>query len=149
LQPMTVSGRWDDNDIPHILSERLVIRGTPGGVISDTTTPSIQLVTLTSMVGGQLESGTYHYRVVFVDQSGNETAPSNPTGSISIDETTVIRSVELNSLPEVPSNFVSKRIYRSDKSGNPNLPYSLIAELNSATTTFTDVGVNLGTGTQV
>ena len=31
LRPMTVSGRWNDTDIVHVVSENLVIQGTPGG----------------------------------------------------------------------------------------------------------------------
>lgn len=146
LRPLTVSGRWDDTDIPHVLSERLVIQGTPGGPIFESTTPSVQLVTLTAISGGELETGTYHYRVVFVDQNGNETAPSNPTSTISVDGTSLVRSVQLDNLPQVPANFVSKRLYRSDKTG-ASTAYTLVANLNAATTTYIDTGVSVGTGT--
>ncbi|MEZ6101434.1 MAG: NF038122 family metalloprotease [Pirellulaceae bacterium] len=36
-QPMTVSGRWDDIDIPHIVASQLLIKGTPGGAIETAT----------------------------------------------------------------------------------------------------------------
>ncbi len=38
LQGMTVSGRWDDTDIPHVVAENLLIQGTPGGPSYDEST---------------------------------------------------------------------------------------------------------------
>lgn len=31
IEQLTVSGRWDDTDVPHVISENLEIQGTPGG----------------------------------------------------------------------------------------------------------------------
>lgn len=149
LEPMTVSGRWNDTDIPHILSERLVVRGTPGGHLFDQASPTVQLVTLTPTGGGQLAAGTYHYRVVFVDSDGNESAPSNATASVTIDGTSAVRSIQVNNLPFVPAGFVAKRLYRSDPNGDPNRPYFLAAELNATATSYSDSGQNVGTATRI
>ncbi|HEY6565360.1 MAG TPA: hypothetical protein VIY86_12735, partial [Pirellulaceae bacterium] len=37
LQKLTVSGRWDDDDIVHVLTEVLEIQGTPGGPLEGVT----------------------------------------------------------------------------------------------------------------
>lgn len=147
LQPLTISGRWDDTDIPHILSERLLIRGTPGGQLFDLESPPVQLVTVSASGGGELQTGNYHYRIVFVDADGNESAPSDPTGSVAIDDTSAVRSILIENLPQVPLEFVSKRLYRSDRSGDITRPYTLVAELNASTAEFTDSGASIGTRT--
>ncbi|MDP7206439.1 MAG: hypothetical protein QGH11_12770, partial [Pirellulaceae bacterium] len=81
LQQLTVSGRWDDKDIVHVLKENLVIHATPGGPFLETVQPSLALVTATPLAHpeGQLADGTYNYRLVFVDDFGNEGAPSDAT----------------------------------------------------------------------
>ncbi len=35
LKPMTVSGRWNDTDIVHVLQENLILQGQPGGPLED------------------------------------------------------------------------------------------------------------------
>ncbi|MFV1966411.1 MAG: hypothetical protein ACC628_13390 [Pirellulaceae bacterium] len=142
-QAMTVSGRWDDTNLPHVLAERLVVEGTPGGAILELDTPAVQLVTLSARDGGQLEDGTYNYRVVFVDDGGNEGAPSGVTSSITIDGTNDERSVQLENLPQAAPGFPSRRLYRSDKTANASGVYVLIAELNATATSYADDGVSL------
>lgn len=146
LQPLTVPGRFDDTDLPYILSSRLVVEGTPGGyeLISNTNAPTVQLVTLTPVEGGSLADGTYNYRVVFVDADGNEGAPSSPTAAVTITSGSTTRSVELNNLPTAPAGFISRRIYRSDSAANSTGAYMLVAEINSSSTTFVDTGAALG-----
>ena len=46
LEEVTVSSRWDDNDIVHVVAENLVIAGTPGGHVVDAVSPPVNLVTL-------------------------------------------------------------------------------------------------------
>ena len=41
-QPMTVSGRWDDTDIVHVLGDNLILQGTPGGPVFDFFTGNFQ-----------------------------------------------------------------------------------------------------------
>ena len=146
IQPLTVPGRFDDTDLPYVLSSRLVIEGTPGGyeLISDTNAPTVQLVTLTPVNGGSLPDGTYNYRVVFVDSDGNEGAASSPTASVTISAGATTRSVELNNLPAAPAGFISRRIYRSNGSSSTTAAYILVAEINASNTSFVDTGASLG-----
>lgn len=142
--PMTVSGRWDDTDLPYVLSDQLVIQGTPGGPTLDVNSPTVQLVTSVPVDGGTLASGTYNYRVVFVDANGNEGAPSSPTVNATIDGTTPQRALRLNNLPTATEGFISRRIYRSDASGTATGTYVLVAEININSPTYTDTGRSLG-----
>jgi hypothetical protein len=142
--PMTVSGRWDDTDLPYVLSDQLVIQGTPGGATLDVNSPTVQLVTSTPVDGGTLASGTYNYRVVFVDANGNEGAPSSPTVNAAIDGTTPQRALRLNNLPTATEGFISRRIYRSDATGTATGAYVLVAEININSPTYTDTGRSLG-----
>ncbi len=142
--PMTVSGRWDDTDLPYVLSDQLVIQGTPGGHTLDVNSPTVQLVTSTPVDGGALADGTYNYRVVFVDANGNEGAPSSPTVNATIAAASTLRSLRLNNLPVATAGFISRRIYRSDATGNANGSYVLVAEININSPSYTDLGRSLG-----
>ena len=143
-QPMTVSGRWDDTDLPYVLADQLEIKGTPGGHTLDVVAPTVQLVTVTPVEGGTLVTGDYNYRVVFVDVDGNESAPSSPTSIATIDSTTTVRSIRLDNLPIATDGFISRRIYRSEPTGNANGSYVLVAEININSATYTDSGRSLG-----
>ncbi len=141
LRPMTVSGRWDDTDIVHVLTENLRIEGTPGGPVLDVTVPPVLRVTLTPLPGGTLTpDGTYNYIVVYVDRDGNESPSSAVTYSATLsgDE----RSIRLNDLPPAPEPFVSRRIYRSDATGGGT--YQLVAEIDRSSTQFLDNGTTHG-----
>ena len=141
LESMTVSGRFDDTDIVHIIPENLTIAGTAGGFVSDSNAPPTTIVTLTSSTGGTLAAGTYRYRLTYVDASGNESPASNPTQPITV---TANSQVILQNLPPVRtgSSFVARRLYRSDATGTGN--YVLVRELNSSSSTITDTGSTLG-----
>lgn len=141
LESMTVSGRFDDTDIVHIVPENLNIAGTAGGFISDSNAPPTTIVTLTSSTGGTLAAGTYRYRLTYVDSSGNESPASNPTQSITV---VAGAQVILQNLPPVRtgSSFVARRLYRSDATGTGN--YVLVRELNANSSTVTDTGSTLG-----
>jgi hypothetical protein len=148
LQELTVAGRFDDADITHILSENLVIRGTPSGPTLENGTPTaadptitsgkppITSVILTQQAGnGALAAGFYKYRLVFVDQYGNEGRPSD---LLSITVNSSSSSVTLAQLPLVPvgSDFVGRRIYRA---GADNV-FRLVDQVASVDTTFVDKG---------
>ncbi len=141
LDAMTVSGRFDDTDIVHIVPENLTIAGTAGGFISDTNAPPTTIVTLTSTTGGTLAAGTYRYRLTYVDSSGNESPASNPTQPITV---VAGAQVILQNLPPVRtgSSFVARRLYRSDATGTGN--YVLVRELNANSSSVTDTGSTLG-----
>lgn len=42
LEKLTVAGRFDDTDITHVISENLIIEGTPGGPVPDPLTGDLQ-----------------------------------------------------------------------------------------------------------
>jgi len=139
LRKLTVSARFDDRDIVHVLPENLVIDGTPGGPLEEISQPSLALVVVTRLVGGgTLSAGSYNYRMTFVDAAGNEGPPSLPTNNVAVSNGDRVR---LSNLLTAPAGFVARRIYRS--AVGPNSPYTLIAQINSTDTTFTDAGASL------
>lgn len=150
LRPLTVSGRWDDASIVHILQENLVVAGNPGGPILETDPPPVELVTLTAgAVGaGTLKPGDYSYRVVFVDAQGNEGPPSDATRTLTVDGNPAagggagVGSILLDHLPTATGSFVARRIYRSDATGAGG--YELIAEINTFVPSFLDTGATIG-----
>ena len=138
---LNVAARLDDTDIVHVLTGNLEIAGTPGGAVLDSTAPSVILVTLEeeSLTAGTLTAGTYNYRVTFVDSAGNESPASNTTREITVTGPT--STVRLENLPPADAGFVGRRIYRSDPTGGGD--FSLIANLDSTSTTFLDDGTTL------
>lgn len=99
---------------------------------------------------GSIAAGTYVYRIVYVDASGAEAAPSNPFGSITTTGAAgVDQAVSLNGLP-VPgaseSYITQKRIYRTDATGAG--PFRLITTVPASATTYTDTAA-AGTTTLV
>jgi len=137
---MTVAGRFDDKDIVHIISENLVVRGTPGGPFLEVDAPPVVLVTVTPQAGnGTLAAGTYNYRIVYVDASGNQSPPSLVTRSATV--ATANSSILLGNLPPAAAPYTSRRLFRSTDAGTG--PYTLIANLNASATTYTDNGTTL------
>jgi len=136
---MTVSGRFDDRDIVHIISENLSIKGNPGGPFLEVNAPPVVLVSLAASTGGTLAAGTYNYRIVYVDAAGNQSPASVATRNVTI--ATSGGSVALSNLPPAIAPYTSRRIFRSDDTGGGN--YTLIANLNASSTTFTDNGTTL------
>ena len=137
---MTVSGRFDDRDIVHIISENLTIQGTPGGPFLEVNAPPVVLVTLTPQLsGGTLSAGTYNYRLVYVDASGNQSPASLVTRSATLAVSN--GSISLGNLPPAVAPYTSRRLYRSADNGGGD--YTLIASLNSSATTYVDNGTTL------
>ncbi len=149
LQPLTVQARFDDTDIPHILTENLVIEGTPGGPVVDSTAPSILLTNLSQGVGTSIPAGSYAYRVTNVEPSGQESAASTRTASF---ELTAAGAIRLRQLPRVPAGgeFVARNLYRAtvtiDATTGEEVvgPFQLVAQLNASTTTYVDNNGNPG-----
>ncbi|MFM8397965.1 MAG: hypothetical protein ACKOAH_09045, partial [Pirellula sp.] len=98
------------------MGENLVIAGTAGGGVLDVASPPTTVVTTQRSGSGSLPAGTYSYKLVYVDASGNESLASIPTSSTTV---TANSSITLNNLPPVASTlpYVGRRIYRSDASG--------------------------------
>jgi GEVED domain/Dockerin type I domain/Bacterial pre-peptidase C-terminal domain len=136
-ETMKVAGRFDDSDIVHVISENLIIAGTPGGPVVGQVSPPSVVVTVASRAGGSLVAGTYNYKLVYVDAQGNESPASEPTASVTVVNNT---SIVLSNLPPVRSDlpFVARRIYRSDSTGGGT--YRLVAQINAISTSFVDNG---------
>lgn len=135
LETVTVTARFDDIDLTHVIGENLVIAGNPGGGILDVATPPTTIVGLTAVSSGNIPAGTYNYRLVYVDAAGNESLASNPTQTITL---ATAGSIVLNNLPPISGSlpYVARRLYRSDSTGGGT--YRRVAELNAIATTYTD-----------
>lgn len=134
---LTVAGRFDDRDIVHIVSENLVVRGTPGGPFLEVDAPPVLLVTVTEVAGGgTLAAGTYNYRLVYLDAAGVESPASSVTRDVVV--TAANGAVDLANLPTAVAPYTARRLYRSDSTGGG--AYQLVATLNSSSRTFRDTG---------
>ncbi len=141
LEELTKSARWDDTDITHIVSENLVLQGSPGGPILEDVAPPVNLITLAAAAGGTLDPGPYEYKLVYVDDDGSEGPPSDATRIV--DVTAGTGAVVLRNLPQLkPTDpFVARRIYRAEAGSGR---YELVAQINAEDTTFIDFGSLIG-----
>jgi len=143
LEPMSVSGRFDDRDITHVVSQQLIVQGTPGGPQLETILPSVLSVTVTAEPAttgftSTLAPGTYNYRLTFVDIDGGETLPSLPSRSATV---AAGQQVRLAAIPTAPGEYVGRRLYRLDPAtGN----YVFVTQLNKSQQTYTDRGATRG-----
>lgn len=155
IRKLTVPGRFDDLDIVHYIAQNLEIQGTAGGLVQDQTPPDVTRVTVNALnrPDGALTQGTYNYQLVFIDANGIESPASAVTLNATVDPAAAqpTNSVLLQQLPPVPSGpdlapsqagYVGRRLYRSN--GSAGGPYTLVAELDSTSTVYLDVGANLG-----
>ncbi len=138
---VSLAGRFDDVDVTHILTENLVIQGTPGGSILDTVKPEISFITVGAITGGNLSAGSYNYRTTFVDRFGVESVPSDATANTSLAAT---GSLIVGGLPGLATGFSFVRVYRSDSTGSTSGDYRLVAQLDSTQSSFIDRGQDLG-----
>ncbi|MCO8123946.1 GEVED domain-containing protein [Stieleria sp. TO1_6] len=140
LETVSTSTRFDDSDITHVLTENLVISGTPGGPILQSGAPSSFLIRLTPVLGdGAVPAGSYVYRLTNVTDSNLESAASDATVAVT---TTGTGGIRLQQLPTVApgSATVSRRLYRATidpTTGQPGA-FELVAQLNASATTYTD-----------
>ena len=90
-----------------------------------------------------MPAGTQSYKLTFVDAQGRESPASDPTASVFVQvtnaDTGATQNVLLQNLPTAAAGYVSRRLYRSDKS-----EYVLVAELDASTRTYLDDGTVLG-----
>lgn len=133
---MTVSGRFDDTDIVHIIDDSLTVSGNPGGAILLEDRPDVESVTGTVRTAGSLAAGSYRYIVTFVTLEGQESLPSLPTRPF-----TSGGAIELRNLPPAPEGFVGRRIYRAD-AGVPEQVYELVDQIDRTSGRFTDTAIN-------
>ncbi len=153
LETISTSVRFDDTDIPHILTENLVITGTPGGPILQSSAPSSLLVRPVAIPVGDVPAGSYVYRITNVDTSGLESAASQQTISVTL---SAPGGIQLSQLPAVNSGsgFASRRLYRATLDPGTGLPgqFRLVEQLNASDTFFVDrdaVGTTLLTNDDV
>ena len=145
LQPLTVAARFDDTDITHIISQTLVVQGTPGGPVFGEPAPPHSLVTLTQERGGALPvlaANSLYYRLTFVDALGNESDASDILGNTSPATATGRQAIRLANLPPAATPFVARKLYRSVTGVNG--PYELVTQLDISATTYRDVGLKAG-----
>ena len=139
LETVSTSARFDDTDIPHVLTETLAIEGTAGGPILQSSAPSSLLIRLQPIATGSIAAGTYTYRLTNVDSNGLESASSQPTGPVTLNATGGVR---LDQLPTVGagSSFIARRLYRAEIDSTTGLPgeFRLVQQLNASDTTAFD-----------
>jgi len=90
--------------------------------------------------GGNVESGSYLYRLAFVDANGIESDFSAP---INAAVQSGQNSITLNNLPTIPAEnntYNTLRLYRAVDSGDPTQTpeFYRVADLTSGTTSYTD-----------
>ena len=139
LESITSSTRLDDTDIVHVLTENLVVEGTPGGPVLNSTAPSSLLVRFDALSNGTVPAGTYVYSLTNVDSSGVESAASQPTIPVTLNSQ---GSIRLNQLPTITpgSDFISRNLYRAEVDPVSGLPgtFRLVEQLNASNTSFVD-----------
>lgn len=139
LRELTVPGRFNDVDIVHVISENIVIQGVPGASLLDDTVLPSNLISMRGRTGGILGTGTYNYKLTYVDVNGYETPPSDATQNVILTGTQT--AISITGLPGVTGEFVSRRLYRSSNAGSG--PYVLAAELDGNSFSYEDLGKTL------
>ena len=139
LETVTQTTRFDDTDITHVLTENLVVAGTPGGPIIQSSAPSSLLIRFQPTANGTVPAGQYQYRLTNVNRTGIETAASQPTITANLDAD---GGIILSQLPTINagSDFVSRRLYRAEVDPATGLPgtFRLVANLNASDSQFID-----------
>ncbi len=138
LTTLDLAARFDDTDIAHVFGENLIIQGTPGGAVRETVGPDVSLVQRAGTTGGSLApAAIIRYRITNVDLNGAEGLPSAATPPLTLVATE--SAVQLSGLPTASGDYVSRRLWRSTNGG----AFQLVAELDSDTTTYKDIGTTL------
>jgi len=138
LQPLTVMARFDDTDIVHVITENLVVKGTPGGPIAPAVAPSNLLISAQAFAtGGTVPAGTYIYSVSFA----SPTSESLSSGNTIPTTLSATGRVELRQLPTVPagSGFTIRRLYRATIAADGAIgTFVKVADLNATDISYTD-----------
>lgn len=145
----TLTPTGDIADTPGIIQSRIFSDGSKG-VPSDLATGSINAVLAASVPGsaptagnvggGSVPTGTYRYRIVYVDANGQEGPPSTEIGPVSVTNPGQ-NAVQFANLPTPTGDFVTKRVYRSNEATAP-FTYEFITELPGAQATYDDVAAD-------
>ena len=140
-QELTVSGRWDDNDIVHVLTENLAISSQPGGAMERVTPPPTALVVAKPASGGTLATATYQYKLTYVDRFGYE-GPASVAIPVTVSGAN--GTVKLTQLPPAPEGFAGRRLYRSKIDGLNVGLFELVTQMDRITTGYVDTGTARG-----
>ncbi len=134
---MTVSGKFDDSDIVHVVAENLIVDSQPGGAILDPRGLDVSLVQLQQQsAGGTLTAGTnVRYKLTGVDKFGSTSPASLATFNVTLAGAN--NAIRLTNLPAATGDFVGRRLWRSTDGG---VTYRLVVELDKATSAFLDLG---------
>jgi flagellar hook protein FlgE len=148
---VTMEGNLNPNDsvgeTPEVISSGVLSDGSfgaPSAVPTTATAITPPNTDLTTGVGSGTASpvivaGTYTYRFVFVDASGNEGPPSDPTTAITV-PVGGNDQIDLSGLPTTADvAFTQLRIYRDSGSG-----YQEIDTIAAGTATYTDTAATGG-----
>ena len=148
---MNVSGRWNETDIVHVMSENLAIASQPGGAFDRSTPPPVALVIQTAVTDGSTTGGSlgsvgtdtkYTYKLTYVDRFGFE-SPASTGMTKTITAANVagkLRSMRFTQLPAAPDPYVARRLYRSENDG----PFVFVAQLDRQGTVYVDSGKTRG-----
>ena len=132
---LTVPGRFDDTDVVHLLADNLVIAGKSGEPILELDRPPVNVVTATPRTGGQMEAGTYYYKIVFVDANGFEGRPSEAIASVALSGTYQVG-------PAGQAAGRHRRFRRaahlSQRRSGVAGPYVFVAQINTSDAVYTD-----------
>ena len=146
LEELTVAGRFDDNDIVHVIQENLVVRGTPGGATLEQTPPPINLI-IPNIIPGQqpfgFQAGTeIEYKLVYIDLLGNEGLASESffvVGGVPVNGAGVLLTQLPN--PAIPNpEFVARRLYRRIGTGgnSPSGEFTLVDQIPASVSEYLD-----------
>lgn len=116
-------------EVPPNLDETDLLAVAPPTVTSTTATAG-------ATATGNLDAGTYRYKIVFVDAGGNESPASVELGPVTV---AANQAIDLGTIPAADgTTFVDRRIYRTDNTGAG--AYHFVADLGdpATTTTFQD-----------
>ena len=92
------------------------------------------VITFGSTPGAALPAGTYNYRIVYVDSSGNE-GPASNIADVALGAGAA--SIDLSAIPQsADPDFTQIRIYRNNPADNTE--YRLAGTIPAGTTTFPD-----------
>ena len=150
-QKLNVSGRWNETDIVHVMSENLAIASQPGGAFDRSTPPPVALVIQTAVTDGSTTGGSlgsvgtdtkYTYKLTYVDRFGFE-SPASTGMTKAITAANVAgkqRSMKFTQLPAAPDPYVARRLYRSENDG----PFVFVAQLDRQGTVYVDSGKSRG-----
>jgi flagellar hook protein FlgE len=139
----TLTPTGDVADTPSILQSVILSDGSQA-IPSNTTTLQALVgpSAATTVVGaaGLVEAGTYTYRIVFVDNDGNEGTTGAASIALAVGANSTIDLSGIQTAADLglnPAEFPTKRIYRTNDTG-ANPLYQLVDEIGQGVATYND-----------